>query len=110
VIRVFGSISLLVVLVTVGYLMTRQTQSSDSDSPPMQQAVAAAQSAAAVTNFSQADSSMQAFFVQNQTYVGAVLPAGSGVALVDAAATSFCLQAAGEHQDGPGGTVQPGAC
>jgi len=108
--RFIGITSLLVVLVIVGYLMTKQMQSNGSSSPAAQQEVAQAQSAAAATNFSQADASMQAFFAQNQTYVGAVLPAGSGVALASVTPTSFCLQAAGEHQDGPSGGVEPGGC
>ena len=108
--RLVGIPSLLVVLVIGGYLMTKQMQSSGPSSPPAQQAVTQASSAAAATNFSQAGASMQAFFTQNGTYIGAVLPPGSGVALVSATATSYCLQAAGEHEVGPGGTVQPGSC
>jgi predicted lipid-binding transport protein (Tim44 family) len=108
--RVIGIPSLLVVLVIGGYLMTKQMQSSGPSSPAVQQEVAQAQSAAAQTNFSQADASMQASFAENNTYFGAALPAGSGVVLVSATATSYCLQAAGEHEDGPGGTVQPGGC
>ena len=53
---------------------------------------------------------MQAYFDQNQTYVGATLPAGSGVVLASADATSYCLQDGSEHEVGPGGTPQPGAC
>ena len=108
--RVIGIPSLLVVLVIGGYLTTKQMQSNGPSSPPVQQAVAQAQSAATETNFSQANSSLQAFFAQNQTYVGAVLPPGSGVVLVGATPTAYCLQAAGEHEDGPAGAVQPGSC
>jgi uncharacterized protein YneF (UPF0154 family) len=108
--RLIGIPSLLVVLVIGGYLMTKQMQSTGPSSPPVQQAVVQAQSAVAATNFSQADASMQAFLAQNGTYAGAVLPPGSGVTLVSATATSYCLQSATEHEDGPGGTAQPGAC
>jgi hypothetical protein len=108
--RALGIPSLLVVLVIGGYLMTKQMQSNGPSSPPVQQGVAQAQSAVAATNLSQANASMQAFFTQNETYVGAVLPPGSGVFLVNPTATSYCLQAADEHEDGPTGTVQPGAC
>jgi hypothetical protein len=107
---VLGIPSLLVVLVIGGYLMTKQMQSNGPSSPPAQQAIAQAQSAVAETNFIQANSAMQASFTQNNTYLGAVLPPGSGVVLVRATATSYCLQAADEHEDGPGGTVQPGGC
>ena len=108
--RLLGIPGLLVVLVIGGYLMTKQMQSSGPTSPPVQQAVAQASSAVAATNFSQAGASMAAFLAENGTYVGATLPPGSGVVLVSATPTSFCLQAGDEHEDGPGGTVQPGAC
>ena len=108
--RLLGIPSLLVALVIGGYLMTKQMQSGGPTSPPVQQAVAQAQSAVAATNFEQADAAMQAFLTQNGTYAGAVLPPGTGVVLVRADATSFCLQAGTEHEDGPGGAVLPGAC
>ena len=69
-----------------------------------------AQSEVAATNFSQADAAMQAYFTQSGTYAGATLPLGTGVVLVRADATSYCLQAGNEHEDGPGGQPQPGAC
>ena len=53
---------------------------------------------------------MQAFYTQSGTYAGATLPPGSGVVLVRADATSYCLQAGAEHEDGPGGLPQPGGC
>lgn len=109
--RLLGIPSLLLVLVIGGYLMTKQMGgSNNSGTPPVQQAVVQADSAVAATNFSQADASMQAFLTQNGTYAGAVLPPGSGVVLVRADATSYCLQAGDEHEDGPGGTAEPGAC
>ncbi|HEY3920924.1 MAG TPA: hypothetical protein VGL76_02315 [Gaiellaceae bacterium] len=107
--RVLGIPSLLIVLVIGGYLMTKQMQSSPS-SPPVQQGVAQAQAAVAETNFSQANASMQAFFTQNETYLGAALPPGSGVVLVSTTAASYCLQTGDEHEDGPGGSLQSGAC
>jgi hypothetical protein len=53
---------------------------------------------------------LQAYFDQYQTYVGATLPPGSGVVLVSADASSYCLQDGNEHEVGPGGTPQPGPC
>jgi hypothetical protein len=53
---------------------------------------------------------LQAYYDQNQTYVGATLPAGSGVVLVSADATSYCLQDGSDHEIGPGGAPQPGPC
>jgi hypothetical protein len=108
--RLLGIPSLLVVLVIGGYLMSQQMRSSGPSTPPEQQIVTQAQSAVAATNFGQADSSMAAALAETGTYVGAVLPPGSGVTLVSATATSYCLQAGDEHEDGPGGSVQPGAC
>lgn len=109
--RLLGIPGLLVVLLIGGYLLTKQMGGSGSSgTPPVQQAVVQASSAVAAADFSQANASMQAFLVQSGTYVGAVLPPGSGVVLVRADATSYCLQAGGEHEDGPGGTAQPGGC
>jgi hypothetical protein len=108
--RLLGIPSLLVVLAVGGYLMTQQMRSSGPSTPPAQQIVTQAQSAVAATNFGQADASMEAFYAQSGTYVGATLPPGSGVTLVNATATSYCLQAGDEHENGPGGTAQPGAC
>lgn len=108
--RLLGIPSLLVVLVIGGYLMTKQLHSSGPGAPPAQQVVTQAQTAVAAANFSQADASMTAFITQNGTYAGAVLPPGSGVTLVSATATSYCLQAGDEHEDGPGGQPQPGGC
>ena len=108
--RLLGIPGLLVVLVVGGYLMTQQMRSSGPSAPPEQQMVTQAQTAVAATNFNQADASMEAFYAQSGTYVGAALPPGSGVNLVNATATSYCLQAGDEHEDGPGGSVQPGAC
>ena len=69
-----------------------------------------AQASVSATNFQGADTSMQAFYAQSGTYAGATLPPGSGVVLVRADATSYCLQAGDEHENGPGGQVQPGGC
>lgn len=110
--RLLGVPSLLVVLVVGGYLMTKEMQSSGPTSPPVQQAITQAQVNVAATNFEGAAEAMQAFDAQNATYLGATLPPGTGVVLVRADATSFCLQtpAGDEHEDGPGGSAQPGAC
>lgn len=110
--RLLGIPSLVVVLAVGGYLMTKQMQSGGPASPPVRQAVAQAQGNVAATNFAGAADAMQAFYTQNATYLGATLPPGSGVILVRADATSYCLQtpAGDEHEDGPGGTAQPGAC
>jgi hypothetical protein len=53
---------------------------------------------------------MQTFFTENATYVGATLPVGTGVVLVTAGSTSYCLQAGNEHEVGPNGQPAPGPC
>jgi hypothetical protein len=108
--RILGLPALLVVGLIGGYLYTEDMQSNGPTSAAGRQAITQAQSEVAATNFSQADTAMQAFFAQSGTYAGATLPPGSGVVLVRADATSYCLQAGGEHEDGPGGQPQPGGC
>jgi hypothetical protein len=108
--RLLGLPALLVALAVGGYLMTKQMQTNGPTSPPVQQAITQAQGAVAATNFSGADTAMQAFFAQSGTYAGATLPPGSGVVLVRSDATSYCLQAGAEHENGPGGQPQPGPC
>jgi hypothetical protein len=101
---------LLVALALGGYLYAKDAKTNGPTSPAVTQAVAQAQSSVAATNFSGAATALQAFFVQNGTYAGATLPPGSGVLLVRADATSYCLQSGAEHETGPGGTAQPGPC
>jgi hypothetical protein len=108
--RVLGIPALLVAVVVGIYLSTKSMQSSGPTSAPGQQAITQAQSEVAATNFGQADAVMQGFYAQNGTYAGATLPLGTGVVLARADATSYCLQAGGEHEDGPGGQPQPGSC
>jgi hypothetical protein len=108
--RVLGIPALLVVLLVGVYLSMRSVQSNGPASGSGRQAITQAQSEVAATNFSQADAAMQGFFAESGTYVGATLPPGTGVVLVRADATSYCLQAGSEHEVGPGGEPQPGGC
>jgi hypothetical protein len=108
--RVLGIPAVLVTLLVVAYLSTQQMRSNGPTSPSGQQEIAQANSATAGVNFTQAAPALQAYFDQNQTYVGATVPPGSGVVLVSADATSYCLQSGDEHEVGPGGTPQPGPC
>jgi len=108
--RVLGIPALLVVVLLGAYLSVKNMQSSGPTSAAGQQAITQAQSEVAATNFAQADAAMQAFFTQNQTYVGAMLPVGTGIALVSAAPGSYCLQAGDEHEVGPNGRPAPGPC
>ncbi len=108
--RVLGLPALLVAVLIGVYLSTTSMQSNGPTSASGQQAITQAQSEVAATNFGQADSAMQAFFAQSGTYAGATLPPGTGVVLVRADATSYCLQTGNEHEDGPGGQPAPGGC
>jgi len=110
VLRVLGLPALLLVVLVGGYVYMHDLRSNGPTAPATRQAVTQAQSAVSATNFSQAATAMQAFFVQSGTYAGATLPPGTGVVLVSAGATSYCLQAGDEHEDGPGGQPQPGGC
>jgi len=108
--RLLGIPALLVAVVIGLYLAAKGMQSSGPTSAAGQQAISQAQPVGAATDFGQADTALQAFFDENQTYAGATLPPGSGVVLVRADAASYCLQSATEHEDGPGGQPQPGRC
>jgi hypothetical protein len=109
-VRVIGIPSLLVVLLIGGYLMAKDLQQNGPTSQSGRQEIQQAQSATAGLNFNQAVPGLQAYFDQNHTYVGATLPPGTGVTLVGATPTSYCLQDGNEHEVGPGGTPQPGPC
>jgi hypothetical protein len=113
--RVIGLPALLVALVIGGYLYTKNAQTNGPTSPQMSQAIDQAQSAAAGTDFRQAEVSLQTWYAESGTYAGAALPPGSGVTLVRADATSYCVQATAtdgtaEHESGPGGRAMPGPC
>lgn len=108
--RVLGIPALLVAVVVGVYLSAQSMQSNGPSSASGRQAITQAQSEAAATDFSQADAAMGAFFAESGTYAGAVLPPGTGVVLVRADATSYCLQAGDEHENGPNGQALPGSC
>jgi hypothetical protein len=113
--RVIGLPALLVVLAIGGYLYAKDAKSNGPASPTVTQAIGAAKTAVAATNFQGADTALQAFFAQNGSYAGSTMPPGSGVVLVRSDATTYCLQATAadgtaEHENGPGGQPQPGAC
>ena len=113
--RFVGLPLLLVTLLIGGYLFTQQTKSAGPTSDVITQAETQAQAFTAGTNFQAVVPLMDAAFQANGTYAGADLPLGSGIALVRADATSYCLQTTGDatavmHDTGPNGTVQPGPC
>jgi hypothetical protein len=108
--RVLGIPAVLITLFVGAYLAMKNLQSNGPTSASAKQEIAQAQSATAGVNFSQAVPGLQAYFDQNRTYVGSTLAPGSGVVLVSASATTYCLQDGNEHEVGPGGTPQPGPC
>jgi hypothetical protein len=113
--RSLGIVSLVVVLAIGAYVFAEQAKTSGPSSPPVQQEVGQAQTAVSATNFEGAAESLQAEFAQSGSYAGATLPPGSGVVLVRADATSYCLQAtapdgSAEHEAGPGGQPLQGPC
>ena len=108
--RVLSIPAILITLFLGAYLSTQEMTSSGPTSPSGQQQIARAQSAGSGVDFNQVLPALQAYYDEHQTYVGATLPAGSGVVLVTADATSYCLQSGNEHEIGPGGTAQPGPC
>jgi hypothetical protein len=113
--RTVGLTVLLVSLVIGGDLFMQQSKTSGPTASAVTQEEAQAQGAVAATNFQGMTSVLQGWYASNGTYAGATLPPGSGVVLVRADATSYCLQTVGSstatmHEAGPNGTAQPGAC
>jgi hypothetical protein len=113
--RTLGLPLLLVSLLIGGYLFTQQSKTAGPTSDAAALAETQAQQFTAATNFQPVVPLMDAAFQANGTYAGADLPLGSGVTLVRADATSYCLQTTGDpttamHEAGPNGTVQPGPC
>ena len=105
------ALPLLLISLAVGaFLFVQNTQTSGPTSSVAQQAETQAQVDVAATNFDGVVPVLQAWYAENATYAGATLPPGSGVVLVRADTSSYCLQSGTEHLDGPGGVVQPGPC
>jgi hypothetical protein len=110
-VRVALGLPVLLVTLFLGlYLTSKDLQSNGPTSPAGQQAIAQAGSATAGLDFNQATPALQAYFDETHTYVGATLPPGSEVVLAAATTTGYCLEAGDQHEDGPGGTAQPGPC
>jgi hypothetical protein len=105
--RALGTVSLLVTLVAIGWMLTAQ----QSGSSPKQetQAVDRAQAAANGVAFAQAQAQLEQQHALNGTYAGTSL-AGFGVTLARADASTYCIQNAGAHLAGPGGAAAAGPC
>ena len=112
--RAFGLVVVLAALAVGGYLFTVQSRKEGPTAHSVTQVESQAVSAAAGTDFQAAAEVLQGWYAANATYAGATLPPGSGVVLARADASGYCLQTAAgtavEHELGPGGAPQPGAC
>jgi hypothetical protein len=108
--RMFGLVALLAALAVGAYLFSVQSRKEGPSAGSATQVESQAVSAAVGTTFQGATQVLQGWFAANGTYAGATLPPGSGVVLVSADASSYCLQSGNEHEVGPGGTPQPGPC
>ena len=104
--RGISLLSLLVTLLVVGWMLTAQHGSNDRKTS---QEVAQAEQSASGVSFQQAQTELEAHHALDGTYAGVSLR-GFGVTLARADASSYCIQDATSHLDGPGGTVAAGTC
>jgi outer membrane lipoprotein SlyB len=105
--RAVSLVSLLVALLVAGWMMT--AQHSGTNDRTTSQEIAQAQQSASGVSFQQAQTELEAHHALDGTYAGASL-GGFGVSLVRADASSYCIQDAASHLDGPGGAVTAGRC
>jgi hypothetical protein len=112
--RIFGSIAVLAALAGGAYMFAGSAQQASPSSTQAQTAEQQANAALGNTNFQGAATQLEAEKATTGTYEGASLPPSFGVTLVRADASSYCLQtgagAAVQHENGPGGSPQPGPC
>jgi hypothetical protein len=112
--RGLGLVLFLISLAIVGGLFAMQSKTQGPTAPAVTQDESQALVAATSQTFAQVVEVLQADYTQAGTYVGAQLPAGSGVTLVQATATAYCLETnvSGTlvHEYGPGGTPAAGPC
>jgi hypothetical protein len=107
--RSLGLVMLVLSLAIGGYLFAQQSKTVAPNGPAQQEETQAVEAASA-TNFAAAAPALQLWFDDHGTYAGVTLPPSDGVVLVRADATSYCLEAGGVHQVGPGGSPLPGPC
>jgi hypothetical protein len=110
--RSLGLVSLLVALAIGGYLFTQQSKTDGPTSAAAQQEETQAQVDASATSFNAALPTLQAYYADHGSYVGASLPPAYGVTVARADATSYCLQTldGSTHEVGPNGKPQSGPC
>ncbi len=104
----------LVALVVVGALTMLQNRGQGPSSPSTQRVEAQALATASTAEFAPVAQVLELAYSQTGTYAGAALPGGTGVTVVNASATGYCLQAdlSGSvvHENGPGGSPAAGPC
>jgi hypothetical protein len=105
--RAFGSVSLLLIVLVIGLMLT--SQQSAKSRKQQTHAVDQAQAAASGIALQQAETQLEQQHALNGTYAGTSL-AGFGVTLVRADASTYCIQNATTHLSGPGGTAAAGPC
>ena len=114
--RGLGLISLLVSLAICGMLYSSQLQGGGAKRSSLQQnrVVQEANSAAAGMTAMQAERELAAYQVEHGTFVGAAVTDISGVTVLHAEATTFCLQIASSggflYDAGPGATPTRTRC
>jgi hypothetical protein len=114
--RGLGLVSLVVSLVISGMLFSSQLKGGGSGpaTPDGNQLVHQAQTAAAAVTAGQADRELAAYQAENGTFVGATVTGISGVTVVSAGPTSYCLRLVTSegvvYDAGPGGTPSSTPC
>jgi hypothetical protein len=114
--RGLGLISLLVSLAICGLLYSSQLQGTGSkpSSPQQNRVVQEANSAAAGITAMQAERELAAYQAEHGTFVGAAVTDISGVTVLHADPTTFCLQISSNggllYDAGPGGTPSETRC
>jgi Tfp pilus assembly protein PilV len=114
--RGLGLISLLVSLAICGLLYSSQLQGTGSkpSSPQQNRVVQEANSAAAGMTAMQAERELDAYQAEHGTFVGAAVTDISGVTVLHADPTTFCLQISSNggllYDAGPGGTPSGTRC
>jgi hypothetical protein len=104
--RAVSLVSLLVTLLVVGWMLTAQHGPNDRKTS---REIAQAEQSASGVSFQQAQTELEAHHALNGTYAGVSL-GGFGVTVARADASSYCIQDATSHLDGPGGSVAAGSC
>lgn len=109
-----GLPALLISLVIGAVLFMQQSKSSGPTAAATRQVETQAVQAVSGINFAAADELARAWYATNGTYAGFTLDPSYQATVVRADATGYCLQGGAgtsvEHENGPGGSAQPGPC